>query len=847
MKDLPIYDITVEDDKEIQGVSKISLVDVPAIGVNWIALKKQPKMLLATPECFGCPPNGDGTRVDGEPDGRCSINDGPGGGGPKGSTIPKAVPPVDVDYGQLNKDFTQGNEETDIVNRYFLKPPGEVQTGFADLNAVVTDGSNISEFKMELATGPDGYVMEYRDPNQELDWSGEDATPWNSEFEKSLTESQSAPMPDFYEAITWEPPYAEELNPNDPEDAADYALYQDIQSRVPLEDENSELFRQEIFQETKYEEQRALYNTSMDAWEDDLRAKGFTYESPGDFLFSGEGGAISYDKSFYDSGEEIFAYSPNPEDYGGGFDSRPGGPGVKGEVIATDLSPSMISKIEPNIQVLNLYGQVIMMPQSVAQRIYIGHDTEIFATTPTGNRLTYRSESPESAHGTGNLGAVVGFRQIQNERGETVLQVGYGATRTVNIQGAKNQPRPTETVIYRDVYGSNHRLNYPNYENNFEPVNQPRWSKVPTDQASFLRFKKMLFSAVPEKKMLYGPFLIPNKLIYRRDDINGEYYVRFSAEEIKKIAEKFNEQLKNKEINLMHTDEAVDAFVAENWVTDGKDDKSKTFGFDLPQGTWFGGVKIKNDKFWTEEVKSEKVKGFSVEILANLELKMIKKIKEESMKKNKKIDLGSVMLGDGTTPIYFDGETIAVGTKIFTDEAMTMPAKDDRWVLQDGSIIVVLNGEVTAIEDQTLMAEPAAETETVDKMAACVANQMARYGDEAKAKSACEKMMGGKKEEKMEAPVGAPAVQAPQAQSLTAEEVTLMIDSRYQELMDEISALKSMMGDKEKEYEEYKKQVSEKFSMSPSETSIKKDVAKTRFNDKFSEMEAKVRAFAKVK
>jgi len=40
MKDLPIYDITIEDDAEIQGVSKISLVDVPAIGVNWIALRK---------------------------------------------------------------------------------------------------------------------------------------------------------------------------------------------------------------------------------------------------------------------------------------------------------------------------------------------------------------------------------------------------------------------------------------------------------------------------------------------------------------------------------------------------------------------------------------------------------------------------------------------------------------------------------------------------------------------------------------------------------------------------------------------------------------------------------------
>ena len=63
----------------------------------------------------------------------------------------------------------------------------------------------------------------------------------------------------------------------------------------------------------------------------------------------------------------------------------------------------------------------------------------------------------------------------------------------------------------------------------------------------------------------------------------------------------------------------------------------------------------------------------------------------------KEYDLGSSILGDGMTPIFYDGETIEVGTAIFTDEAMTTPAPDDRWVLEDGSTIVVIGGQVTEV------------------------------------------------------------------------------------------------------------------------------------------------------
>ena len=81
-KKLRIFDIFISDEDETQGVSFISLVDDPAIKVNWIKLKEEEPLMdvnLAfridgTGICFGCPPDGDGKRTDGSPDRRCADN-----------------------------------------------------------------------------------------------------------------------------------------------------------------------------------------------------------------------------------------------------------------------------------------------------------------------------------------------------------------------------------------------------------------------------------------------------------------------------------------------------------------------------------------------------------------------------------------------------------------------------------------------------------------------------------------------------------------------------------------------------------------------------------------------------
>lgn len=311
---------------------------------------------------------------------------------------------------------------------------------------------------------------------------------------------------------------------------------------------------------------------------------------------------------------------------------------------------------------------------------------------------------------------------------------------------------------------------------------------------------QLSFKADKEKQLLYGPFLIPNKLIYRHDEKMGEYYVRFSKEEIEKIATKFNEDLNNKNINFQHTDQKVEAFVASNWMIEGEQDKSKNLGFDLPEGTWFGGVKVKDEAFWSEKVKTDEVKGFSVEILADLELAL----KNKEQKMEKEIKLAEAKLADGTT-IYYDGD-LAVGTALFIDEAMATPVPaeagiETEWMLEDGvTKVYTLDGVITKIETEAPAPEVAPE---------------------------------------------AALAEVPVAQSLTAEEVSLMIDTRFTELMDEVTKLKELVAQKDETINNFKAEVNEKFSTAPAAGSITK--AEPKIDDKFSKVEARIREFAKNK
>ena len=124
------------------------------------------------------------------------------------------------------------------------------------------------------------------------------------------------------------------------------------------------------------------------------------------------------------------------------------------------------------------------------------------------------------------------------------------------------------------------------------------------------------FAALDEKQMLVGPLMVPNKLIPRIDEGGNEYYVYFTEDTIKKLSYKMMKDKLIDAVNIEHdnADRVNDAFLVETWLIEDEDtDKSKKYGFNLPNGTWMGMYKIDNKKVWDEYVKTGKVKGFSVE------------------------------------------------------------------------------------------------------------------------------------------------------------------------------------------------------------------------------------------
>ena len=116
-----------------------------------------------------------------------------------------------------------------------------------------------------------------------------------------------------------------------------------------------------------------------------------------------------------------------------------------------------------------------------------------------------------------------------------------------------------------------------------------------------------------EKKILMGPALIPNKKIYRRTG-DDEYYIYFSEDTVRKASELFLTKGYQNNATLEHDGDLDGLSVVESWIIDDTNqDKSRKYGFDLPNGTWMVSMKVYDDSVWSDYVKTGKVKGFSIE------------------------------------------------------------------------------------------------------------------------------------------------------------------------------------------------------------------------------------------
>lgn len=137
--------------------------------------------------------------------------------------------------------------------------------------------------------------------------------------------------------------------------------------------------------------------------------------------------------------------------------------------------------------------------------------------------------------------------------------------------------------------------------------------EFPAVERNFIQLsKEVKLSLNDEKKELLGVALIPDFPIYRRDK-QGEYYIVFSAESIRKIAIDFYKKLNVNMADVEHSHNMENGITYfQSLIVDKENGICPAAFKDLPDGTWIIGCKIDNTDVW-DAVKSGEVKGFSID------------------------------------------------------------------------------------------------------------------------------------------------------------------------------------------------------------------------------------------
>lgn len=145
-----------------------------------------------------------------------------------------------------------------------------------------------------------------------------------------------------------------------------------------------------------------------------------------------------------------------------------------------------------------------------------------------------------------------------------------------------------------------------------------------------------------DKHIIVGCALVPDKPIYRRDG-DEEFYIKFSAETIEKLAHNYLANDRVYSFSTDHKDVADDVYIIETWLKTSENDKSKDYDLDVPIGSWMVMAKVENDEIWNR-IKEGELQGFSIE--AVVDLKEINNKIINNMAKENKVKLEAVEIDD---------------------------------------------------------------------------------------------------------------------------------------------------------------------------------------------------------
>ena len=168
---------------------------------------------------------------------------------------------------------------------------------------------------------------------------------------------------------------------------------------------------------------------------------------------------------------------------------------------------------------------------------------------------------------------------------------------------------------------------YINIDDELTGINAISLVESPAVEKDFLCFSKeketVKLNFDSSKHIISGVVCLADTPIYRYNEKYGEYYVVFSKETIQKMVEKFAKMDLFKSVNLQHDDtKFVDGiYMFESYIINKERGINPVEFSDIPDGSWIASYKVENDELWDEIINGNKLNGFSLQGLFELEEK----------------------------------------------------------------------------------------------------------------------------------------------------------------------------------------------------------------------------------
>lgn len=245
----------------------------------------------------------------------------------------------------------------------------------------------------------------------------------------------------------------------------------------------------------------------------------------------------------------------------------------------------------------------------------------------------------------------------------------------------------------------------------------------PAIEENFLYFSEqeapVLEFANDEKREVVGPIMIPNKPILRHSAEKGYYNVQFTEEIIEEIMYKYSKDGLWNSFGINHSYDTHDVVMLEVWMKESDNDKSKDYGYDLPNGTVFVKTKIESDELF-KAIKDGEVNGFSIEIEANIELT---NTKEEMNEFSFGMELGKMIsrieaLELSNTELTSQLEKFNAAPVVIESTEEVLIELNEEEAIEEVAVEAapeVVDEEVKVVEEDAVIEEMSSVAETVEE------------------------------------------------------------------------------------------------------------------------------------